>query len=678
MMPMQFKATAMSANTSSVATSMCGAVRLGSAVPMLGASLGLVLALLWPCLAQAELSVSMATDHAQVPLDGRLVLQIEVSTDSLRGPDVGLPDLTDFEVIQQSVQRPMQFSFGLGGQQVKSSTKYTFVLRPLHEGRIELEPATAQQDGKQVKSQSLVIQVGSSGGAQALGRAKQGRGQHPDHAPGTQARPSSQPAADAKIVDHGNYVDAQAVDAQAFIRTIVDNATPYEGQQVTVTMYLYARDRLGTAPTIDQEPGTTGFWTHDLLEGQTLEQLRPQRVGNQRYHVYLLRRFAAFALRAGEHSIGPMALTIARPANVFSMFGRGGGAKPPLKRTGVALPISVKALPAKGKPINATVVGRFAIDATLDRTQTATGDAVTLTATLSGRGHIQGAKITLPSVPGIEALQPQVRDLVETTEDQLGGSRVYEWLLVPKEPGNYVLPRLTLHTFDPDAGQYKQIQGPALSLVAAGQAVATSSLKNDEQALGTGPDSSSMGALTDQLDSPLVFGPLRTQSRLVRKQHALRDAPWFTPLLLIPLVALVAFASWDLLQKRRLAAPKNPQQLALTASNLHMAAASEAADAGNAQLFFGEVHDAILKALESRRGSPVGSCTRNALSVHFSNVGLSEADRKELLAILDRCDSARFAPGGEDAAGLKQILESARARRTALLSTGRSVAGGTA
>ena len=614
----------------------------GYAWGLICAMVGLVLGS-WPSAAFAELSVSMATDRTQLAMNETLVLQVEVTSDSLQGPEISMPRLDDFEVLQQSVQKPMRFSFGLGGQQVQSSTIYRFVLQPHHEGRITIAAATAKQGKEQAKSKSIVVIVGTGAGAANPTPA----------AAADPAQPANDEAAAGQVVDHGSYVDAQQIDPNAFIRTVVDKSHPYEGEQITVTLYLYVRQRLQVPPTVDQEPSTEGLWTQDLLDGQTLEQVRPQQVGRARYNVYVLRRFAAFPLRPGPVTIGSMALTIEPSRSLFDMFGPGRAPQAAMERHSVVVPLEVKPLPEAGRPAGDVVVGNFTLDAKLDRSQTATGDAVTLSATLMGRGYIQGAHLAMPPVDGLEILAPQVHDLIDVQDDHVGGSKVFEWLLVPQKPGTYELPPLTLHTFDPASGKYADVQGPALTLTAAGQAVQAAQPSEEP------PNSGDKPLLGDD-EKPLMLAPVRTQSALLRKQTHLYTQRWFQMALLLPPLALLSMIGFDLVRRRARGRVPTSREVSLRESQRHLTEAQKFAAGGDSLRFFAEVAHTLHDALEHALGEPVGSFTHSELRKRLQVAGMEDMLATEVLGILQQCDAARFAPGEQTSAHLQETFAAAK------------------
>ncbi|MFI5308725.1 MAG: BatD family protein, partial [Polyangiales bacterium] len=336
----------------------------------LAAALWLVLT---PTRAAADAHLDVRTDRTSLSLDDTLTLQITVQSQGADAPQIQIPQLDGFQVVSQQVQRPMQFSFGFGSQAVvQASTIYIFGLQPLRAGTIVIKPVRVEQGGRTQSSAPITITVTSGSTGQGQGRPGQPQSSEPN---------ASQPDRSAEAAAGGE------VDPVAFVRTVVDKPEPYEGEQVTITIYLYLRERLQTTPNVETEPTTDGLWIQDLLPpGHNLQPGR-QVVGNALYTVYALKRVAGFPLRSGDITIGPMSLVI-DTSSLFDIFAPD-RARPNLKRASQPVVLHVKPLPEAARPAGDVAVGRFTLVTKLDRTQAVTGDAVTLTAIVQGQGNLR-------------------------------------------------------------------------------------------------------------------------------------------------------------------------------------------------------------------------------------------------------------------------------------------------
>jgi len=590
-------------------------------------ALGLLLGLV-PAVAYADVQLDVSTDRTTLGASDTLVLRIAVQTKGMGSPDITLPDFDGFQVVGQQVQRPMSFSFSFGTRtQVQSSTIYTFQLQPTRVGALVIKPVRVELDDEVKTSQPLRITVSADSGAI----------QSPPPDDGDEPAPQQAPQPDAS-----GGLDNTQIDPVAFVRTVVDRVDPWEGQQTTVTIYLYIRERMQSGPAIRTEPTTDGLWTHDLLSPSRPPQPSRQVVNGALFAVYPLRRFAAFPLHAGDVTIGPLALDI-DTSSPFDIFNPSRDNKK-LHREGLPTVLKVKPLPAQGRPPGEIAVGRFEVEAKLDRAQAATGDAVTLIATVRGQGNVRTAQLAAPKVAGLEALAPEVKDLVEAPNDHVGGSREYRFLLVARAPGHYTLPPLTLATFDPDRGQYALKQSAPLTLDVVGNAQAPAPAPAARTASGRTPDAESEAA-----EPPHTWAPIRTESALDRKHTALHEHALFPFALLVPPLAWLGALLLAAFRRRAAERAATNEGRALREAEQHLQAAELAARGSDAAGFHAAASAALLLVLEARLGEKVTGLTHLQLDALLASRGLDVEPRRRLREALKQSDLARFAGAGVQA-----------------------------
>ena len=128
-------------------------------------------------------------------------------------------------------------------------------------------------------------------------------------------------------------------------------------------------------------------------------------------------------------------------------------------------------------------VGRFVLEARLDRASVRVGEPVKWTLVLRGRGN-------WPMIAGMPARPlPASFVLRERESKNVGGGSLFEGervetlTLLPQKPGRYTLPQTTLPVFDPALGRYVTLRTRAASVLVTG--VAATNGTSDETA-GTG------------------------------------------------------------------------------------------------------------------------------------------------------------------------------------------------
>lgn len=576
-------------------------------------------------------TLAMTADRAQVAVGDTFRVQVRLDVTGAEAPEPQLPDLSAFDVVSRQVSRPMQFRFGFGAQAqvIQSTAVYAFTLRAREAGRFELAPARANVAGREFVSNPLTIVVGGSAPGSGVNQQQQGT------VPGPAAQPPSGP------------LDGAIYDDQAFLRTVVDRPEPWLGQQVTVTVYLYVRGALRGSPVITREATTDGFWVHDLLPPARTLEPTSQVVGSTPFRVYVLRRFAAFPLRAGDLTIGATSAQIP----VGSMFDVFAGGSPNLDRTGVALTVGVKALPEAGRPSGEIHVGQLALEASLDRSQVATGDAVTLTLRATGTGHVQGIRVADPRLDGLRVLAPQTRDQISAPGDLVGGTRTFEWLIVPEREGSYTIPPFRVSTFDPEHARYAVVESPSVALTAAGNPIGAASTAPDE------PDE----AMPDAAPGEAQLGPVRTQSALSRGSEELAHRAWYPWLLALFPLAWLGLALGTAARRRAAARAglSTPQKVSREARR-RLAGAEELATKGDAREFYAAISLALRSVIEGRLGEAVGSLTHKQLERRLAVRGMSDALAKRIVEELEGHEMVRFSASGAQPAEMQAALGRAR------------------
>lgn len=558
-------------------------------------------------------TVTMRANTTRVAVGDTLVLRVRAEVQGATVQDVQLPEMPGFQILSRQVSRPFSFSFGFGNQRrtVQSSTEYILQLRALEPGTHRIAPAKAIVGGRTFTSDPLTVVVTGSrstpgatpdGGATSVDQALPGQGQA--------------------------EVDEARFDPNAFLRTVVDEGEPYVGQQVTVSIYLYVRGGLRSSPHIEQEPSTDGFWIQDLLPATRSLDATQQVVRGNLYRVYELRRFAAFPLHPGKLTIGPMEVEI-EMGSLFDMF-RGRG---PVERTGAPATLDVRPLPPPSP--DDTVVGDFQIHADLDRSTVTTGDAATLRVEVKGTGNLRDVELSLPDVPGLRVLAPQIDDDIEAPGDRVGGTRTFEWLLVPEKPGTYPLPALGFHAFDPDGATYEDVRTQQLTLEAVGQPIQAA---GEEPEAGQPPSPDTGGGDKNR------FGPIRAQSALARHTTPVVDRAWYVPVLAVPpFLFLAIFGVGRARQRwRERGAARAPAR----SVRRKLQAAREHAKAGEPRAFYGAVAQAMTRALALRLDEPVGGYTHGELRARLDARGMEPELAGRIMDELEGCDYARFSASG--------------------------------
>lgn len=584
-------------------------------------------------------TIVMTASSTSVPVGGTFRLEINIDATGGEAPDPELPDLSAFEILSRQVFRPMSVRMGWGTSTtvVTSSIRVNFVLRATREGSVALTPATVRMGGRELRSNPLTINVVPAGTAP------------PTATPGTPlpGTPGTPPGANPPLASPPlGALDGAIFDDQAFLRTVIDRSDPFVGEQVTATIYLYIRGSLTSNPAVAREASTDGFWVRDLFGPTHSFEPTPQVVNGARFLAYPLRRFAAFPLHAGDLEIGAMTLNIPRgsPIDIFM-----GTPQPDLERTGVPVSIHVRDLPTEGRPaVRTSHVGTLTLEATLDRTQVPTGDAVTLTLVANGTGQIDGLDLGELVVDGVRVLSPQVDGEVSAPGDRVMGTRRIQWLIVPEREGSFVIPAFRVAVFDPGTETWSIAETTPLTLVAAGNPVGTAATPTDEPT-------------PTEVDEPAFeLGPVRTESALSRHRERIASSPWFPWAVVAMPLGFLAFVGARTLRGRRgQSEDKGPQRSAKEARK-RLDAAAAAAKANDTRGFYAAITLALRSVVEGKLGEAVGSLTHGQLEKRLVERGMKSELAKSVALELESSEYARFSTSGGADGEMEACLGRAR------------------
>ena len=383
------------------------------------------------------------------------------------------PSFTDFLTLAGPNQSTnMQFINGA----VSSSVSYSYVLQPRAEGKFIIGPASIEYDGKNLHTQPIAMTV--TNGAPAPKRNPQKQ---------------SQPQEDADL--------GKQIGENVFLKISVDKSHVYQGEQVTATYKLYNRARLANL-SVGKAPALIGFWSEDLEE---IKQVRytQEIVNGKRFDVAVLKKVALFPQRSGTLEIDPMEVNCVvqvqsrrRSNDIFDQFFNDpffgtGFSNVNHKVTSDPVKITVEPLPMAHVPQGfGGAVGKFSMEAWLDKAQTKTNEPVTLKVKISGSGNLkllEAPNITIP--PDLEKYDPKIADNISHQGERITGSRTFEFLLIPRHAGWQHIASFPFSYFDIEKKSYVALSSPdfRLDVEKGNEALAVSSSgisKEDVKLLG--------------------------------------------------------------------------------------------------------------------------------------------------------------------------------------------------
>ena len=575
---------------------------------------GLAAALLVAAAPAAGLAQSARAFLSQnpVPLNGRFVLNVEVSGGS-RESDPAPPDLSAFAAYLGS-GTSTSVQIVNGRMSTTSTIQYRF--QATREGTFEIGPVAVPVDGREVRTDPLTIEIGGA------------------------------PAAGARGADGG--VDADDL----FVIAAANAERVYVNQPVLAEYRIYTRvDVEGYTVT---PPGAAGFWVEELAarQGPTEQVVRD----GVQYASTLVHRAALFPTSAGPKRVDPLVLEAQvrvqrrRGAGPFGTFGDSlFGRRTPVSVASNALDVDVLPVPPGAPASFSGFVGSLAVSAGLDRTAAETNDALTLRVDISGDGNVRTLpepSLNLP--PGVEVYPPEMREDVEPAADGVRGRRVYEYVIVPREPGPMTIPPIEFAYLDADRGAYAVASSDPLALTVAGDPGAAPVLPGRRAVGGTDPQRRDVRFI--RIATPSFRPAGRSLFRSVG----------FWSVVVLPLAAL-AGAVVVRRHRDRLAGDVAwaRSRRASRVARRRLARAEALCAPDRHREFHAEVGRAMQGFLGDKLNVAGAGLIREDVRAALAACGVADALVDACLDCLERCDRQRFAPTEPDTAAMQAMLAEA-------------------
>ena len=534
-----------------------------------------------------------------------------------QGENLQVPTLQGFDLLAgPSLSTSFNTSIINGKMEQSSEYTYTYVLEAREEGEYTVAPATITVDGKEYKSSPLKIKV---------------------------IKGSDKPKGNNNASSSGIREDrgsSTITDDDLFLRMEVSRNSLYVGESLTATLKVYARVNL-----VDVQgkkiPPFDGFLTEDVK----IPQIRLEREeynGKIYDRVGVLQKTILFPQHAGTLTIDPYELicvvrqrVAGRSNSIFDdFFGQSRDVRVICKSKPVK--ITVKPLPEAGKPLGFSgMVGTLAMTTSTSTDTLRANDALTYKVVLRGTGNmklLEAPKISFPH--DFDVYDPKVIKDINGTS----GTVTFEYLVIPRYAGEYKIPAVQYSYFDPQSGTYKILTGKEYTVRVA---------KGNESGQGTGEAALQSFKKEDVRMLGQDIRYIKTGKSDLRQ----RGVQYFATMeyWLSFLIPFVRFVVGMILNRRRIKANADLVRVKSKTANKmaqkRLRAASVAMKAGNSELFYQEVLNALWGYVSYKLNISASELNRDNISEHLTRRGADTTLIQGFIEVLDHCEYARYAPG---------------------------------
>ena len=354
-----------------------------------------------------DIQVTTTVNKNKVGLQENFEYKIEISGKSMSLPDPVFPELDEFYIISgPNSSTNIQYING----KMSSSKTYSYYLQPQKLGKINLPQVKLEYNGKIYTSNSIQIEVIKGAKAKSQNQKQQ----------------QTTSRKDEDLLGESLYLKAE-----------LNKRTAFVNEPITVTYKLYFRVSVRSF-NWEKIPSNPGFWMEEF-EIPSQPPIENEIINGMTYQVATLRKIALFPTKSGELLIEPLSVSVdalvksqRKSRSLFDSF-----FDDPFGRTvrkvlsSKAIPINIKPLPEKNKPINFSgAVGNFSLSVTSDKAQLKVNEAASVKISVSGEGNIKLVKApALKTPPDMEVYDPKEKTNINRDNNRISGNKIVEYII---------------------------------------------------------------------------------------------------------------------------------------------------------------------------------------------------------------------------------------------------------
>ncbi|MFN2542131.1 MAG: BatD family protein [Chthoniobacterales bacterium] len=476
-------------------------------------------------------SVTAVLSRSEAVVGQTLELDVKVNgADNLEVPrDIVVDGL---EIHKTGEQYESQKNFGFGGNENSSSVVYIYTVLPLRAGAFKIPPQTIRVGGQLRQTPELTLNV-----TDAPGRSSASR-------PGLAApngNMSKLAWAEIIVPKKQAYV-GEAIPAE--IRIGIDSSVRFDPQP------LFAGPEIKVpGMTIQKEKAQRPNETTDTLNGRRVRvfiykvALTPAKIGRLEFPAELKMTMQWPQRRPQRRS----------PLDVFGMDDafQGFFANPfnytePTEVTLRSDPVAleVKPLPPNAPPGFSGAVGNFTMSTEAKPTSVQTGDPITVTSTISGRGNF--GRVSAPVLEDERGWHKYPPSSKFKQDDDVGisGAKTFETVISPNEKKPAV-PPFVFSFFDPAKEKYVTLRGDLIAINVTGNA--TAAAPAPPALPGSSTPATAMGQTAPKPRD--ILYQLTDRGRAASFTPIFARPPFWIAQM-VPLLALLGLVGWKLRQRR--------------------------------------------------------------------------------------------------------------------------------
>ncbi|ASU35081.1 BatD family protein [Mucilaginibacter xinganensis] len=498
------------------------------------------------------------------------------------------------------------------------SNSISYILMATSEGEAFIPAATITVNGNRLTTNPIKIKV-------TKGRP-------------LQRNSGQQNGADNSIIE-GNTADLAK---SLFIKAVVDKSNVYQGEQLTVSFRIYTRIGIEDS-RLDKVPDLTGFWNQDIKNPQQQQQVQwhVETYKGLKYNAADLKQTILFPEHSGNITIDPLEMTLlvrqpVQSHDIMDQFFGGAFKEVKYKAKSAPVVIHVKPLPDAGKPDSfAGAVGRFSIEANPDKMALKANEPLNYKVKVTGAGNIKLLKTVNTEFPAdFEKYDPTITDDITESVSGVEGSRVYNYLVIPRHEGEFTINPIRFSYFNPSTNKYVTVTSKSFK-IKVDKGVAG----NNVTALA-GADKQDVKVL----DKDIRYIKTGNASLNRPGEGFFVSALYYLLLAAGPVFCIAAYNYRNRMIKLNSDVVMVKNKRAGKVAAKHLASAQQQLQANNTAAFYEDVFKGMYGYLSDKLNIPYANLDRENIGSALNARSVGDELINQVLETLDLCEMARYAP----------------------------------
>lgn len=562
--------------------------------------------------ASVKLTVDMGRGHRNVEINDLFYIYMDVADiDAVPETPRNVPGakVLYFERTGSS----SSFTSINGKTTQSSSFRYTLTLKAQKEGNFSFGPVSVGG----VKSNVVNYNIGPANTSSSATSSNNGN----------QVASASQNQVD----DKPKYIGKG--DGNLFLKANVTRSTVYEQEALVYTVKLYTTYEAIKFIGATAAPKFDGFVVEESKDISS--SLSYETFNGKTYATAVIARYIIFPQVTGQLKVTGNTYTVSVDQREYyhdPFWGNLSYSTPlQLNVTPNDLTVNVKPLPSPKPADFSGGVGKFSFSSNLRKENFKSNVAASIVYTVKGQGNLK--YIQLPDLNAIYPAQLEVYTPKTDIKTSVGSSNVsgevtFDYSFMPLEEGVFKIPKVRLVYFNPETGKYETAEAQGYNISVGRGIESDKSQVNKRIRFEDGLQNVDYNKLRKPGD-PKIYGFLY----------------WL--LYIIPVLLLIGAVIWY-----RIYSDRHADMVAFNSRRADKLArkrlkrANQCLKKNDASGFYTELLRALWGYISDKLKMPTSELLRDNIRQEMERKGVNEETVDEFVALLDKCEFAKYSPEG--------------------------------